>query len=45
MAYYAGETRTADRAVARAIELAPKRDRSAIRKLLRSAKSQTAPQP
>lgn len=45
MAYAADEARIGDRAAARAIELAPKSERSALRKTMRSAKSQLAPPP
>jgi hypothetical protein len=42
MAYAADEARIGDRAAARAIELAPKSERSALRKTMQSAKSQLA---
>jgi len=45
MAYAAGEARIGDRAAARAIELAPRSERSGVRKTLQTAKSQLAPQP
>lgn len=45
MAYYAGDTRTADLAADRAIELSPERARKAMRRLLSSARQLAPAQP
>lgn len=44
-AYFAGFTRTGDAAAARAVELTPKSQRSAMRATMKSARSQLPPQP
>jgi hypothetical protein len=45
LAYQAGDTRTGDLAAGRAVDLAPKADRKALRAALKSLKTQAASQP